>query len=541
MVTRPHDAPVEPPRPRVPRPLPLTALAGTLGAQIHLPAGAASSDAAMAGAAGSDAVTVRGTTLDSRSVEPGDLWCALPGANTHGARFAAQARDLGAAAALTDPAGLDPCLAAGLPTLVVPDPRLLTAPAAAEIAGRPGERLTTVGITGTNGKTSVTTMLTTVLESLGTSAGLIGTSGTRYRDAAGAEHRIATLRTTPEAPEIHGILARMVEDGVQLASLEVSSHALVLHRADQVVFDVACFTNLSQDHLDFHGTMEKYFRAKRMLFTPEHSRRGIVCVDDEWGRRLAAEASVPVTTYATRPGIQADHLAQDLEAEGFGTRFTLRSGEQERSVRTALPGRHYVANTVAVLLLLDALGLRGPEIDRAVGEVAAVPGRMESVTEGPVRGVVDYSHTADALEQALLTLRDVPGTRRILVVTGAGGDRDRSKRPVMGETAARLADVVIVTDDNPRTEDPAVIRREVLDGIPAHSTTEVHESAGRGEAIALAARLAEVGDTILVAGKGAETGQEISGIVHPFDDRLRLRDALHAHPAAEAPEADGGL
>ena len=541
MVTRPHDAPVEPPRPRVPRPLPLSALAETLGAQIHLPAGEASSDAAMAGAAGSDALTVRGTTLDSRSVEPGDLWCALPGANTHGARFAAQARDLGAAAALTDPAGLDPCLAAGLPTLVVPDPRLLTAPAAAEIAGRPGERLTTVGITGTNGKTSVTTMLTTVLESLGRSAGVIGTSGTRYLDAAGAEHRIETLRTTPEAPEIHGILARMVEDGVELASLEVSSHALVLHRADQVVFDVACFTNLSQDHLDFHGTMEEYFRAKRMLFTPEHSRRGIVCVDDEWGRRLADEASVPVTTYTTRPGIQADHIAQDLVAEGFGTRFALRSGGQERNVRTALPGRHYVANTVAVLLLLDALGLHGPEIDQAVGAVAAVPGRMESVIEGPVRGVVDYSHTADALEQALLTLRDVPGTRRILVVTGAGGDRDRSKRPVMGETAARLADVVIVTDDNPRTEDPAVIRREVLAGIPAHSTTEVHESAGRGEAIALAARLAGVGDTILVAGKGAETGQEISGIVHPFDDRLRLRDALHAHPAAEAPEADGGL
>ena len=541
MVTRPHDAPVEPPRPRVPRSLALTALAETLGAQIHLPAGEASRDVATAGAAGSDALTVRGTTLDSRSVEPGDLWCALPGANTHGARFAAQARDLGAAAALTDPAGLDPCLAAGLPTLVVPDPRQLTAPDAAEITGRPGERLTTVGITGTNGKTSVTMMLTTVLEGLGRSAGVIGTSGTRYLDAAGAEHRIETLRTTPEAPEIHGILARMVEDGVQFASLEVSSHALVLHRADQVVFDVACFTNLSQDHLDFHGTMEEYFRAKRMLFTPEHSRRGIVCVDDEWGRRLAREASVPVTTYATRPGIEADHLAQDVVAEGFGTRFTLRSGEQERSVRTALPGRHYVANTVAVLLLLDALGLRGPEIDHAVGEVAAVPGRMESVTERPVRGVVDYSHTADALEQALLTLRDVPGTRRILVVTGAGGDRDRSKRPVMGETAARLADVVIVTDDNPRTEDPAVIRREVLAGIPAHSTTEVHESAGRGEAIALAARLAEVGDTILVAGKGAETGQEISGIVHPFDDRLRLRDALHAHPAAEAPEADGGL
>ncbi|MGP9537873.1 UDP-N-acetylmuramoyl-L-alanyl-D-glutamate--2,6-diaminopimelate ligase [Brachybacterium sp. AOP43-C2-M15] len=499
----------EPARPRRPLGAGAVALARALGAEDP----------------GTDAV-LHGVTLDSRSVEPGDLWCALPGANAHGAEFAAQAAGLGAAMALTDPAGRERCEAAGLPVLVVPDARAATATAAALVQGRPAAKLATIGVTGTNGKTSITTAITRTLHALGVPAGAIGTSGTSYRDATGEDHAIATVRTTPEAPELHGLLARMAEDAVEVVSMEVSSHALVLHRADEVVYDVACFTNLSQDHLDFHGTMEAYYEAKRTLFTPAHARVGVICVDDPWGRRLAREAEIPVTTYTTREDVEADHRARDLRPEGYGTAFVVDGPEGERTLHAALPGRHYVANTLASELLLAAIGRRGPELTRTLGEAGTVPGRMEPVAEEPILGVVDYSHTPDALEQALTTLRAVPRTRRLLVVMGAGGDRDRGKRPHMGEVAARLADVVIVTDDNPRTENPAAIRRAVLDGVPADANAQVHEVDGRGEAIALAVHLADVSDTILVAGKGAETGQQIGGIVQPFDDRLRLRDAL---------------
>ncbi len=480
-----------------------------------------------------------GVTLDSRGVQPGDLWCALPGAHAHGADFAAQAHAQGAVLALTDPTGEQRCRDAGLAVLVVQDPRGATATAAALVQGRPAERLRSIGVTGTNGKTSVTTVITRVLDALAVPAGVIGTSGTGYRDAAGTDHAIATVRTTPEAPELHGILARMVEDQVQVASMEVSSHALVLRRADEVVFDVACFTNLSQDHLDFHGTMEAYYEAKRQLFTPEHSARGIICLDDEWGRRLAREATVPVTTYATVPGAGADHTAHEIRAEGYGSTFLVQGPEGTRALHAALPGRHYVANTLAAELLLAAIGHDGCDVTRALGEAGTVPGRMELVTRAPIRGVVDFSHTADALEQALTSLRAVPGTRRVIVVMGAGGDRDRGKRPAMGEVAGRLADVVIVTDDNPRSEDPAEIRRAVRAGIPEATNAQVHEVDGRGAAIDLAARLADVSDTILVAGKGAETGQQIGDIVHPFDDRLRLRDALRASGGTGADDTDG--
>ena len=524
----------EPARPRHSAGTGAGTLASELGARLTVPGTLEASAAAQ---------QLTGVTLDSRGVQPGDLWCALPGANAHGADFADQAATRGAVLALTDEAGAGACERAGLPALVVEDPRRDTARAAALIYGRPSEQLSTIGVTGTNGKTSVTTMIHRTLLELGRPSGVVGTSGTLYRDDTGDEHLIGTVRTTPEAPELHGLLARMVEDGVQVCGMEISSHALVLHRADEVVVDVACFTNLSQDHLDFHPTMEDYFEAKARLFTPEHSRRGVVCVDDEWGRRLAREATVPVTTYATLPGIEADHVAVDIRPDDYGSVFTVVGPDgptAQRRLRAALPGRHYVANTLAASLLLEAIGVAGPEVDAALGTAGTVPGRMEPVALAPVRGIVDYSHTPDALEQALTTLRSVPGTRRILCVMGAGGDRDRAKRPVMGEVAARLADVVIITDDNPRTEDPAAIRAAVREGIPEGADAEVHVVDGRGNAIDLAASLADVGDTILVAGKGAETGQDIGGIVHPFDDRLHLRDALAARPGSGDPQPDGG-
>src|SRR5699024_11060741 len=264
--------------------------------------------------------------------------------------------------------------------------------------------------------------------------------GTSDRDAQGADHAIGTVRTTPEAPELHGLLARMVDDSAEVVSMEVSSHALVLHRADEVVYDVACFTNLTQDHLDFHGTMEEYYRAKRLLLTPKHARRGVVCVDDQWGRRLAREARIPVTTYTTRAGVEADHRAGPHRPDGYGSTFEVEGPDGTRTLQAALPGRHYVANTLAADLLLAAIGHTGAEVTEALGRARTVPGRREPGATRPILGLVDYPPTPDSLEQALTTLRGVPGTERILVVMGAGGDRDRGKRPRMGEVAARLAD-----------------------------------------------------------------------------------------------------
>ncbi|WP_240613281.1 UDP-N-acetylmuramoyl-L-alanyl-D-glutamate--2,6-diaminopimelate ligase [Brachybacterium endophyticum] len=478
---------------------------------------------------------LQGATLDSRSVRPGDLYCALPGARTHGARFAGQAAEAGALAALTDPVGAQECVRAGLTALVLDDPRTATAAAAAEVYGRPAQQLTTIGVTGTNGKTSVTTMLQRALLELAVPVGMIGTSGTEYHDGDGRDVRIGTVRTTPEAPDVQGILARMLEDDVAVCAMEVSSHAMVLHRADEILFDVACFTNLSQDHLDFHPTMEDYFRAKASLFAPEHARRGVVCVDDEWGARLAGEARIPVTTFTTDPRREADVVVEQVEASGFGSDFTVRmpGGERHR-LSSQIPGMPYVANTVAVMLLLAAIGHDGEHVRETVSRAGVVPGRMELVAEHPVRGVVDFSHTEDALAKTLATLRAVPGTRRLIAVIGAGGDRDRGKRPHMGAVAADLADVVIITDDNPRSEDPASIREQVRAGIDGSTTADVHVVAGRENAIDLACELADVGDTILLAGKGAEKGQTIGDTVLPFDDRVQLRRRLAGSDAAPA-------
>lgn len=519
------------PRQHAPRPEAAPALRADALARAL---GAAGVDAEIVGDA---TVTLHGITLDSRSVRPGDLYCALQGARAHGADFAEQAAANGAVAVLTDQAGRDRCRAAGLTALVVCDARGAVPSAAAQLLGTGTGRLRTVGVTGTNGKTSITSMVHGTLLELGRPSGVIGTSGTAFRAADGSEHAVATVRTTPEAPEVHGILALMRELGVKVCSMEVSSHAMVLHRADEIVHEVVCFTNLTQDHLDFHGDMESYFAAKASLFAPEHARSGIVCVDDAWGQLLAREARIPVTTYATREGIDADVRAVELrrggDEAGIGTAFVLERRDGSRAnLISPLPGRHYVANTVAVALILERLGHAVADVAPVIARAAVVPGRMELVAHEPVRGIVDYSHTEDSLHQALTTLRALPGTRRVLVVMGAGGDRDRAKRPHMGAVAAREADVVIVTDDNPRSEEPASIRAEVLAGIEP-GRDDVHEVAGRAEAIALAARLARPGDMVLVAGKGAETGQDIGGVIHPFDDRQQLRAAL-ARAAGEA-------
>nr|WP_157622574.1 UDP-N-acetylmuramoyl-L-alanyl-D-glutamate--2,6-diaminopimelate ligase [Tetrasphaera sp. Soil756] len=512
-----------PPRPTSPPRTPLREVAALLGVPVPQAATAASPD--VTGVTG-----VTGVTLDSRAVLPGDLYAALPGARAHGADFAAAAARSGAVAVLTDDDGARRVRAAAvdLPTLVVPDPRGVLGHVAAAVYGTEPTPLRMVGITGTNGKTTTAYLVHSALTALGRRPGLIGTVETRI-----GQERVESVRTTPEAPELHALLAVMAERGLDGCVMEVSSHALAQHRVDGAVYDVALFTNLSQDHLDFHGDMESYFAAKAMLFTPEHSRRAVVCVDDDWGRRLATVATVPVQTLATGGG--ADWVVHPDERDAAA--FVLTGPDGVRlALRSSLPGAFNVTNTAMAAAVLVALGEDPVAVGRAVLVDPHVPGRMERVLregggEQPL-AVVDYAHTPDAIGAALRALR--PDTRgRLVCVTGAGGDRDRDKRRAMGAAAAEVADLVVVTDDNPRSEDPAAIREAVLAGVQevraAGREVEVVVVGDRRCAIreAVAAVWDEGADaTVAVVGKGHERGQDVGGVVHPFDDRDELREAL---------------
>ncbi|PRY17532.1 UDP-N-acetylmuramoyl-L-alanyl-D-glutamate--2,6-diaminopimelate ligase [Kineococcus rhizosphaerae] len=479
------------------------------------------------------ATTVRGVTLDSRRVGPGDLYAALPGANVHGARFSDQAARAGAVAILTDPAGRETADATGLPVLVVPDPRAVLGDLAARVFGRPGDALTTFGVTGTNGKTTTAYLVESLLRWAGWTTGLLGTVETRI-----AGERVSSVRTTPEAPDLHALLARMVTAGVRGCALEVSSHALALHRVDGLVLDVAAFTNLSQDHLDFHGSMQEYFEAKARLFTPAHSRRGVVWTGDErdgWGARLVERASVPVETV----GPAGDWRVGDVTTERARSTFRLTGPDGvELRLTCPLPGDFNVANAALAAVSALRLGLDPETVERGTAAAEGVPGRMQPVVhDGAPLVVVDYAHTPDALERVLTTLRGItPG--RLVAVVGAGGDRDRGKRPLMGAAVAAGADVAVVTDDNPRSEDPAAIRAAVLDGTRG-GTAEVLEVADRRAAVEAALeRCTSAQDTVLLAGKGHETGQETAGVVVPFDDREVAAAALGRWVAAHA--ARGG-
>ncbi|HYN28788.1 MAG TPA: UDP-N-acetylmuramoyl-L-alanyl-D-glutamate--2,6-diaminopimelate ligase [Dermatophilaceae bacterium] len=477
-----------------------------------------------------DPLPVTGVVLDSRAVRPGDLYAALPGSRAHGADFVGAAVAAGAVAVLTDERGAEVAAASGpdVPVLVVDDPRAVLGTVSARVYGTEDSPVRMVGVTGTNGKTTTAYLLRSALDALGHRTGLIGTVETCL-----GEERVRSVRTTPEAPDLHALLAVMAERRLDTCVMEVSSHALAQHRVDGVVFDVALFTNLSQDHLDFHGTMEEYFAAKAGLFTPQRARAGLVCVDDEWGRALKGRAGVPVTTLTTRPDRAADWTVTPVA--GDPAAFTLASTDLSLHLRSTLPGDFNVTNTAMAAVALLLTGERPEDVRRAVLSDPHVPGRMERVAGGPASGgapsgVVDYAHTAEAVAAALGALR--PATEgRLVVVLGAGGDRDRGKRRAMGEAAARGADVVVVTDDNPRSEQPSGIRAALLDGARAGGTAvEVLEVADRRAAIRRAVAEAAVvpGSVVAVVGKGHETGQDVAGLVSPFDDRVELRAALDA-------------
>jgi UDP-N-acetylmuramoyl-L-alanyl-D-glutamate--2,6-diaminopimelate ligase len=496
------------------------------------------------------AVEIWSVASDDRAVADGDLFVALPGARAHGAGFAAAAVERGARAVLTDEQGalLLADAVTGVPVLVADDPRSMLGPLAAWVYGNPADGLTTFGVTGTNGKTTTTYLLDHALRALGWKGGLIGTVEMRSGDRV-----LPSRLTTPEAADLQALLAAMREDEVSTLAMEVSSHALALHRVDGLVFDVVGFTNLSQDHLDFHGDLQEYFEAKSLLFTPDHARRGVVVVDDAWGERMVDAARVPVATLRVAGGgpdaSPADWTVSDVEAVAAGgTSFTLRHRDG-RAVRTStgLPGGFNVANAALALAMVLEAGSDARDVEEALaaagGLAPAVPGRMELVSTAPhePRVIVDFAHNPDALTLALDALRPTtPG--RLVVVFGATGDRDRGKRPTMGTVAVDGADVVVVTDDDPHGEDPAAIRAEVLPGAlaardalraaPVPRDVVVREVAPRARAIREAVAAAGPQDTVLVAGHGHEVWQEIAGVDHPLDDRVEARAALAARTGA---------
>jgi UDP-N-acetylmuramoyl-L-alanyl-D-glutamate--2,6-diaminopimelate ligase len=410
-----------------------------------------------------------------------------------------------------------------------------------------------LGITGTNGKTTTAYLLDSALRALGQVTGLIGTVETRI-----GQDTIKSVRTTPESPDLHALFAVMLERGVHTCTMEVSSHALALHRVDGVRFDVVAFANLSQDHLDFHGSMEDYYLAKASLFTAERAVCAVVCVDDEWGRRLAGESGVPVVSVTSRPDVPADWRITTTGSDEHA--FELVGDGRRLSLRSALAGDFNRVNTAVAALMLMAAGHRVDAIAVAMAADPHVPGRMERVRVEGVEAlddrqqsrmplaIVDFAHTPDAVAAALQALRrSTSGS--LIAVLGAGGDRDSGKRAAMGAAAAAHADVVFVTDDNPRSEDPATIRAALLAGAlgeqgssqsSGRSPASVREIDDRGAAIREAVARSGAGDTVVVLGKGHETGQDIAGVIHPFDDRAQVRAALMEHVGPMEDTASNG-
>jgi UDP-N-acetylmuramoyl-L-alanyl-D-glutamate--2,6-diaminopimelate ligase len=470
-----------------------------------------------------DPPEVRSLAYDSRRVEPGTLFFCVPGEHHDGHEFAAQAVAKGAVALVVErPLNL------GVPELLVESPRAAMGPLAAHFNGDPTRELRVVGVTGTNGKTTTAYLVRALIESTGARCGLLGTV-----ESVVAGERLPAARTTPEAIDLQADFRRMLDAGESCCAMEVSSHALALGRTEGVRFTAAIFTNLSQDHLDFHHTMEDYFRAKRLLFFPVRGappRLAIVNLDDPHGRTLTAELE-RATTYAIDSS--AEYRAREVQVEMSGSRFALDTPAGPRSLALPLPGRFNVSNALAALAATHSMGFELDALCAALERGVRVPGRVEPVEEGQDFAVlVDYAHTPDSLRSVLRTAREV-GRGRVICVFGAGGDRDRGKRPLMGEIGARLADVLFVTSDNPRSEDPRAIIAEIMmgaDGSPRPpGAPPIVAEVDRRAAIERAVALAEPGDVLVIAGKGHEQGQELAGGAKvPFDDVAVAREALGA-------------
>lgn len=454
--------------------------------------------------AGDPGLEITGIAYDSRKVEPGGLFFCVTGMESDGHDFAAAAVEAGAVALVCErPTGL------GVAEVTVPDTRAAMARIAAAFNDYPTRDIKVAGITGTNGKTTTAFLLHDILEGAGIHSGLMGT----VKQLVGGDEE-PVERTTPESVELQATFRRMAEAGDEACVIEASSHALVLKRCDAIDFDLAIFTNLTQDHLDFHIDMEDYFAAKRLLFAFEPGA-SVVNIDDEYGRRLAVEFDT--ITYSAE-GAAADYSASEIRFDAGGAAFSVESGHGTMAVRTGLPGQFNVANALAALAGAIELGVEPGEAVAALADAGRVPGRFEPIDEGQNFAVlVDYAHTPDSVENVLRAAREItPG--RLIAVVGAGGDRDRSKRPLMGQAGSGMADHAVITSDNPRSEEPEAIIADILEGVEDRSGVTVEVD--RSEAIRLAVEMAEPGDTVVIAGKGHEQGQEFKeGRKIPFDDR----------------------
>ncbi|MGI8921152.1 MAG: UDP-N-acetylmuramoyl-L-alanyl-D-glutamate--2,6-diaminopimelate ligase [Solirubrobacteraceae bacterium] len=465
--------------------------------------------------AGAADVEVSALAYDNRTVTPGTLFFCVPGFQRDGHDFAPDAVARGAAALVVQrPLGLS------VPEIVVEDVRAEMALAAARFHGDPSAALDVVGVTGTNGKTTTAYLVRALLEADGRPCGLLGT----VTSVIGG-HDLPVARTTPEAIELQRLLAGMRAAGDRACAMEVSSHALSLHRADAIHFAVAIFTNITRDHLDFHPTMEDYFAAKRRLLDNPLSRVRVINIDDPYGARLAGDFPDAITV--ALESRTADYRLTRLDSGLRGSSFDLATPDGPLSLRSPLPGRFNVANVLGAVAAVRALGVAADTIAAALPSAGRVPGRFEPIEEGqPFAVLVDYAHTPDSLENVLRAARDLisaTGQGRVICVFGAGGDRDRGKRPLMGEIASRLADLVIVTSDNPRSEDPAGIVAEIVAGAGRAVEVEVDRRA----AIARSVAAGQAGDVVVIAGKGHEQGQEFAnGHKLPFDDAAVAREAL---------------
>ena len=473
--------------------------------------------AAIADATGAEVIGDASTTavadvsLDSRDLAPGSLFCCIAGARDDGHAHAPEAVANGAAALLVQRA-----VDVAVPQLRVRSVREAMGPAAAVVFGHPADAMTVVGVTGTNGKTTVTYLLEAIFRHADRRAGVIGTTGARVDGEA-----VMLELTTPEAPALHRLLARMRDAGIDVVAMEISSHALVQDRVGGLTVDVAVFTNLSQDHLDFHGSMDAYFDAKAGLFVPSRARRGVIDVDDPWGRRLVDRAEIPVVTIAL--DADANVRARDVVADARGVRFTVDGAE----VRTPVLGRFNAANALAALVAAREAGVDPRIAAEALGAVRGVPGRMEPVSAGQdFLVMVDYAHTPDSILGVLRAARPLM-TGRVILVFGCGGDRDRAKRPAMGRIATANADLTVLTTDNPRSEDPLAIIAAAESGA-REGGGEYFVEPDRRLAIRRALAGASDGDVVVIAGKGHEPDQEIAGVRRPFDDRVVAREELEA-------------
>lgn len=446
---------------------------------------------------GRDDVIVSSLTHDSRRVSPHTVFCCVRGARDDGHDFAPQAIAAGASALV-----VDHVLDVAIPQLVVDDVRRAIGPLAAAVFGHPARRLTVIGVTGTNGKTTTVHLLAHILRSAGRPVASLGTLSGAF--------------TTPEASDLQAELACQVRNGATAVVMEVSSHALVQHRVDGMQFDLAVFTNLGRDHLDLHGTLEAYLDAKAELFTPAHAVRGVVNLGDPAGRTIAARGQIPIVGYSV-----SDLAEVSVSVDAHSYRW------HDRQVRVPIGGAFNVGNSLAAATAAVEIGVDVDEVVAALATAPQVPGRFEAIHAGqPFHVLVDFAHTAEGLDAVLGAARTAVGGGRVIVVFGCGGDRDRTKRPMMGEVAGRLADLAVITSDNPRSEEPTSIIAEIMSGVPEDLAPKLLVEPDRAFAIEAAFRIARPGDVVVVAGKGHEATQTIGDQVLEFDDRVVARRIL---------------